>query len=420
MKIGRKKGDAATSSDGDDGAATEAPPGVAEVGAALAPALEEKASADAGAGAEDEEEEEEEEDEEEGEEGEEEGVLEGGEEEAPKLDEDFYEIEDIRKKRVRKGQVQYLIKWRGWPETANTWEPYDNVKSCADIIEAFEERSRSTRPSRKRRRKHGVSQGVAKKKQQQRSGQTEESPATAAENPRPVSQDKTAAANSTDRAREAEADAVVEEGNGKEYAGAVEANGSPLHGAQDEQKKRGVNGSPSLGEQQGQSISIHLPGGREEDGSTDGFSKVESAQPSQQGNQVTGAKRRKSGCVRRFKQDSRPCDRDEVRNAAARSANGSCGKGEKSGNEDVGSTEDEIGDKNKMDDSAKALFIAKIIKPIRYYATVTDNVQQVSITFKALRSDGKEVLVDDKELKVNNPLLLISFYEQHLRYSPQS
>ncbi|XP_010943388.1 probable chromo domain-containing protein LHP1 isoform X2 [Elaeis guineensis] len=404
MKSGRKKGDAATPSDGGDGGATAAPPGAVEVGPALAAAVEEKASADAGAGAEEQEEEEEE-----GEEGEEEGDLEGEEEEVPKLGEDFYEIEDIRKKRVRKGQVQYLIKWRGWPETANTWEPYDNVKSCADIIEAFEERSRSTRPSRKRRRKHGASQGVVKKKQQQqqRSGQTEESPAATAENPRSPSQDKMAAANSTDRAREAEANDAVEEGNGKELGGAVGANGSPLHGAQDEQKKRGENGSPSLADpKEGPSISIHLPGGREEDGSTDGFSKVENAQPLQQGNQVTGAKRRKSGCVRRFKQDSRPCDRDEVRNAAARGANGSCGKGEKSGNEDVGSTEDEIGDKNKADDSAKQLFIAKIIKPIRYYATVTDNVQQVSITFKALRSDGKEVLVDDKELKVNNPLLV--------------
>lgn len=246
-------------------------------------------------------------------------------------------------------------------------------------------RSRSTRPSRKRRRKHGASQGVAKKKQQQRSGQTEESPAAAAENARPPPQDKMAAASSTDRAREAEANDVVE-GNGKELGGAVGTNGSPLDGAQDEQKKRGENGSPSLVDLQGPSIAIHLSGGgREEDGSTDGFSKVESAQPSQQGNQVTGAKRRKSGCVRRFKQDLRPSDRDEVRNAVARSANGSCGKGEKSGNEDVGSTEDEIGDKNKVDDSARPPFIAKIIKPIRYYATVTDNVQQVSITFKALR-----------------------------------
>lgn len=28
---------------------------------------------------------------------------------------------------------------RGWPETANTWEPYENLVSCFDVIEAFEE-----------------------------------------------------------------------------------------------------------------------------------------------------------------------------------------------------------------------------------------------------------------------------------------
>lgn len=28
---------------------------------------------------------------------------------------------------------------RGWPETANTWEPYANLVSCFDVIEAFEE-----------------------------------------------------------------------------------------------------------------------------------------------------------------------------------------------------------------------------------------------------------------------------------------
>ena len=31
--------------------------------------------------------------------------------EVPRLEEGFYEIEGIRKKRVRKGQIQYLIKW---------------------------------------------------------------------------------------------------------------------------------------------------------------------------------------------------------------------------------------------------------------------------------------------------------------------
>lgn len=69
---------------------------------------------------------------------------EGGEaedaDERPKLAEGFYEIESVRKKRSRKGKVQYLIKWRGWPEAANTWEPFENLLSCSDVIDAFEER----------------------------------------------------------------------------------------------------------------------------------------------------------------------------------------------------------------------------------------------------------------------------------------
>ncbi|XP_031496566.1 uncharacterized protein LOC116261824 isoform X2 [Nymphaea colorata] len=67
--------------------------------------------------------------------------------ELPKLDEGFYEIEDVRKKRTRKGQVQYLIKWRGWLETANTWEPEENLQSCRDILEAYEERTFMRRPA---------------------------------------------------------------------------------------------------------------------------------------------------------------------------------------------------------------------------------------------------------------------------------
>ena len=39
------------------------------------------------------------------------GVEEEKVEERPKLADGFYEIEDIRKKRMRKGQIQFLIKW---------------------------------------------------------------------------------------------------------------------------------------------------------------------------------------------------------------------------------------------------------------------------------------------------------------------
>ncbi|KAL0917784.1 hypothetical protein M5K25_012872 [Dendrobium thyrsiflorum] len=84
-------------------------------------------------------------------------------------------------------------------------------------------------------------------------------------------------------------------------------------------------------------------------------------------------------------------------------------------------TGEEIGDKaKKLDDSTNPHIITKMLKTIHFHASVIDNVQHVSILFKALRSDGQEVLVDDKDLKLNNPLLLRSYYEQHHRNSSLS
>lgn len=34
-----------------------------------------------------------------------------------------YEIERIVDKRARGDRVEYLIKWRGYPDSQNTWEP---------------------------------------------------------------------------------------------------------------------------------------------------------------------------------------------------------------------------------------------------------------------------------------------------------
>ncbi|XP_026388765.1 uncharacterized protein LOC113283648 [Papaver somniferum] len=68
----------------------------------------------------------------------------------------LYEVEDVRRKRVSKGQTQYLIKWLGWPESHNTWEPIENLQECLDIVAAFEERLCSR--GRKRKRKGTFSQ----------------------------------------------------------------------------------------------------------------------------------------------------------------------------------------------------------------------------------------------------------------------
>ncbi|EXJ95495.1 hypothetical protein A1O1_00617 [Capronia coronata CBS 617.96] len=41
--------------------------------------------------------------------------------------EDEYVVEAIRSHRVYKGQVQYYIKWLGYSDDDNTWEPEDNL-----------------------------------------------------------------------------------------------------------------------------------------------------------------------------------------------------------------------------------------------------------------------------------------------------
>jgi len=51
---------------------------------------------------------------------------------------DEYEVESIVDKRVKKGKVEYLIKWVGWPSDTNTWEPLAHL-DCDEIISKYEE-----------------------------------------------------------------------------------------------------------------------------------------------------------------------------------------------------------------------------------------------------------------------------------------
>ncbi|KAL6640877.1 hypothetical protein ACP70R_019058 [Stipagrostis hirtigluma subsp. patula] len=370
---------------------------------------EEEEAKEQSEGAEEEKEQDEEDGEEEGEgeeeEDEEEGEGEGGEEaegeaSPPKLAEGFYEIEAIRRRRLRKGKLQYLVKWRGWPESANTWEPFENLKACSDIVDAFEKRSRSPRSSRKRKRKVATTPTTDPNPSRGKRGRPPRSEAESLPCS-PVREPKKLPCRTSSRR--------VGNNSNKPSYGLHEAPVSVPGQKVVHQDSSGVvsAGFPS----QGALLSVSLTDRQDERQPVNGLSKVDNSvrPPPSQGGQVTGAKKRKSGCVRRFKQDEatkEQGDRDRMN--------------EKPGNEYVDSTEGEIGDKNKGEDSASQLHIIKIIKPVRYFSTIMDGVQQVSIKFKALRSNGEEVFVDDKELKANNPLVLINYYEQHLRYNPSS
>ncbi|XP_054782826.1 chromo domain protein LHP1-like [Prosopis cineraria] len=377
------------------------------------------------------------EDEEEGPEEEEEQEEEGGKEkekvdrdtvaeevqvqvQGPKLDDDFYEVEAIRRKRIRKGKVQYLVKWRDWPESASTWEPLENLKSVPDVIEAFEKSLKSgvVRP-RKRKRKHVV-QHTQIKKRQQRSATSYSlrhfSP--------PVADNQTQSSPLNDPGTPdipARPHTVIFADDGENYGkvGRADENGhaniSKLNVENEEpdyDPKLSELKATTINGVDGDKVAMRSQEAKTSTGSGQmgGQCKADSGEPGQSG-RCRGAKRRKSGSVKRFKKDSQSGEPVDAQMALSGGAAEHAHTGTLASAGNNGHA--------KTNDAMTACNIVKLIRPVGYSASIADgNGQNILVTFVALRNDGAEVIVDNKYLKLNNPIMLINFYEQHLRYTP--
>ncbi|XP_061830011.1 uncharacterized protein [Nerophis lumbriciformis] len=55
-----------------------------------------------------------------------------------------FAVESITKKRVRKGNVEYLLKWQGWPSKYSTWEPEENILDPC-LVHIYEENQEKIR-----------------------------------------------------------------------------------------------------------------------------------------------------------------------------------------------------------------------------------------------------------------------------------
>jgi hypothetical protein len=58
-----------------------------------------------------------------------------------------YEVEQILNDKRVSGKPYYLVKWKGYGTSENTWEPIENLTNCAALIRQYSRTQKANGPS---------------------------------------------------------------------------------------------------------------------------------------------------------------------------------------------------------------------------------------------------------------------------------